>query len=326
MEQDVRSTTTASATRGDGSTTVHNRFDRRRDEDMGASISTLDAPGGKAGENSAHHSRTPSRRRAETQDSEKAGRTWAREVDDPWWPCLLTLDGGGIRGYSSLIILKALMHEIWLWEEKLDREEQEGENGEVGSPTQMHGDEDKQAEGGADGENVDINGQEKRTRDETEAARTEHSYGVASGPPQLDAPKAPLAQMTAQDNLTIKVTKDRAMSEEELLPCHYFDFMYGTSTGGLIATILGRLRMTVSEGLDLYRSVSTLLLPASSPSDALADCAHPRGCVEAGGNVVADSRKSLAHANAFAGAPMIIVTHLSASFDIRTSLPSVSQR
>ncbi|KAK5704107.1 hypothetical protein LTR97_003120 [Elasticomyces elasticus] len=31
--------------------------------------------------------------------------------------------------------------------------------------------------------------------------------------------------------------------------------MFGTSTGGLIATILGRLRMTVTEGLELYQKV-----------------------------------------------------------------------
>ncbi|RMY67461.1 hypothetical protein D0862_15083 [Hortaea werneckii] len=57
------------------------------------------------------------------------------------------------------------------------------------------------------------------------------------------------------DNLTAGVSAKKAMSEEELLPCHYFDFMYGTSTGGLIATMLGRLRMTVTECLELYRSV-----------------------------------------------------------------------
>ncbi|KAF2859516.1 FabD/lysophospholipase-like protein [Piedraia hortae CBS 480.64] len=125
-------------------------------------------------------SHTPSRRqlasvlrRAETKDSYKAGRSWARSVDDPWWPCILTLDGGGIRGYSSLLILSELMHEVWLWEQQLDREE-----------------------------------------------------GIV-----------------------------REVVEKDLLPCHYFDFMYGTSTGGLIATLLGRLRMTVSESLELYRHV-----------------------------------------------------------------------
>lgn len=44
-------------------------------------------------------------------------------------------------------------------------------------------------------------------------------------------------------------------NEDELLPCHYFDYMYGTSTGGLIATMLGRLRMSVPQCLEIYRQV-----------------------------------------------------------------------
>lgn len=44
-------------------------------------------------------------------------------------------------------------------------------------------------------------------------------------------------------------------NEDELLPAHYFDYMYGTSTGGLIAVMLGRLRMTVPQCLDIYREV-----------------------------------------------------------------------
>ncbi|KAF2724355.1 FabD/lysophospholipase-like protein, partial [Polychaeton citri CBS 116435] len=128
---------------------------------------------------SGSNSRTPSVRRAETDDSEKAGRVWARTVDDPWWPCILTLDGGGIRGYSSLIIMKALMHEVWLWELRLDDEE--------------------------------------------------------------------------------NTTAQHAKTEDQLMPCHYFDFMYGTSTGGLIATMLGRLRMTTEECLEVYREVGDTL-------------------------------------------------------------------
>jgi hypothetical protein len=47
----------------------------------------------------------------------------------------------------------------------------------------------------------------------------------------------------------------QAFNENELLPCHYFDYMYGTSTGGLISVMLARLRMTVPQCLEIYRRV-----------------------------------------------------------------------
>ncbi|KAL1893605.1 hypothetical protein Sste5346_006436 [Sporothrix stenoceras] len=39
-------------------------------------------------------------------------------------------------------------------------------------------------------------------------------------------------------------------------PCEYFDMIGGTSTGGLIAVMLGRLRMTVDECIEAYTSLS----------------------------------------------------------------------
>jgi patatin-like phospholipase/acyl hydrolase len=39
-------------------------------------------------------------------------------------------------------------------------------------------------------------------------------------------------------------------------PCEYFDIIGGTSTGGLIAIMLGRLRMTVDDCIDAYTSLS----------------------------------------------------------------------
>ncbi|KAF2022547.1 FabD/lysophospholipase-like protein, partial [Setomelanomma holmii] len=39
-------------------------------------------------------------------------------------------------------------------------------------------------------------------------------------------------------------------------PCDYFDMIGGTSTGGLIAVMLGRLRMTVGEAITAYLSLS----------------------------------------------------------------------
>ena len=39
-------------------------------------------------------------------------------------------------------------------------------------------------------------------------------------------------------------------------PYDYFDMISGTSTGGLIAIILGRLRITVDEYIDAYTTLS----------------------------------------------------------------------
>lgn len=50
-------------------------------------------------------------------------------------------------------------------------------------------------------------------------------------------------------------SKRWTFNEDELLPCHYFDYMYGTSTGGLISVMLARLRMTVPQCLEIYRQV-----------------------------------------------------------------------
>ncbi|KAF2147202.1 uncharacterized protein K452DRAFT_304079 [Aplosporella prunicola CBS 121167] len=149
---------------------------------------------------------------ATLDDAFHNGTEWSQKVDDPWDPAILTLgkhasypwkhfiilvgltdsgtsDGGGIRGYCSLLIVQQLMHEVAACENRLEREE---------------------AMVGAD-----------RKREGT------------STPPY----------------------EPKIFKEEDLLPCHYFDFMYGTSTGGLIATMLGRLRMSVPQCLDLYRQV-----------------------------------------------------------------------
>ncbi|KAK1809205.1 hypothetical protein LTR12_016446 [Friedmanniomyces endolithicus] len=112
------------------------------------------------------------------------GWAWSITVDDPWWPCILAVDGGGVRGYSSLLVLKNLMHEIWLCEKRLEDEQREEER-------------------------------------------------ITGDPPASLVP-----------------------DEEDLLPCHYFDFMFGTSSGGIIATLLGRLRLTVEQSLESYRSLS----------------------------------------------------------------------
>ncbi|KAF2730101.1 FabD/lysophospholipase-like protein [Polyplosphaeria fusca] len=111
---------------------------------------------------------------------DKSGVTWSKTVNEEnaWEDLILTLDGGGIRGYASLLILKRLMHEIAVCEKRLQDEE---------------------------------------------------------GP--------------------VPGSSRTTFEENDLLPCHYFDYMYGTSTGGLISVMLARLRMTVPQCLEIYREV-----------------------------------------------------------------------
>ncbi|XDG03671.1 hypothetical protein ABKA04_003286 [Annulohypoxylon sp. FPYF3050] len=91
-----------------------------------------------------------------------------------WLPIILSLDGGGVKGLSSLYFLREIMVSI----RELERSS-----------------EDSGAAGSADSENLP-------------------------------------------------------------LPCNYFDFMVGTSTGGLIATMLGRLRMGVDDCIKQYLIIS----------------------------------------------------------------------
>ncbi|KAK7423020.1 hypothetical protein QQX98_001310 [Neonectria punicea] len=42
------------------------------------------------------------------------------------------------------------------------------------------------------------------------------------------------------------------LNDPTLLPCYFFDFMVGTSTGGLIAVMLGRLRMSIPDAIKAY--------------------------------------------------------------------------
>ncbi|KAK3060026.1 hypothetical protein LTS18_009506, partial [Coniosporium uncinatum] len=116
----------------------------------------------------------------QTSVEQKAGSVSLDEFFEsshvPWPSSVLSLDGGGIRGYPSLLILERLMSKIATWERS----------------TSAHADAAKE---------------------------------------------------------------QRSGSEDELLHSHYFDFMYGTSTGGLIAMMLGRLRMSVPELVATYQKL-----------------------------------------------------------------------
>ena len=109
-------------------------------------------------------------------------QTETRAPDDeenPWnGKTVLSLDGGGIKGYTSLLILRELMGEVERWEKKFDT-----------------------------------------------------STTSSSDSPYVEF-----------DN----------SARPSYLPCHYFDYIGGTSTGGIIAIMLGRLRASVQTTLELY--------------------------------------------------------------------------
>lgn len=108
------------------------------------------------------------------------------DEDSPWArKNILSLDGGGVRGYSSLLILKKLMEEVGRIEREMN----------------------------------------------PDATSSAYSPMVESIP------------QPAADSMDYR-------------PCHYFDYIAGTSTGGLSAIMLGRLRMSVDSTLEEYKQLS----------------------------------------------------------------------
>lgn len=117
---------------------------------------------------------------------------------NPWvMKSVLSVDGGGIRGYSSLVILQVLMRKV----EELERAYQPAANSSIYSSTL----------GPLDDE-------------------------VCAAPTPDDRPRS------------------------EYWPCHYFDYIAGVGTGGIIAMLLGRYRMNVGEAMEKYRDICALVV------------------------------------------------------------------
>ncbi|CAH0046492.1 unnamed protein product [Clonostachys solani] len=101
------------------------------------------------------------------------------------------LDGGGIRGYSSLLILKNIMIAI---------------------------------------------------------RRIETSY------PEYPVTSSMSYPWMEDEDQTVNRASEATGRVDAFLPCHYFDYLAGTSTGGLSSIMLGRLRLSVDQALDQYKA------------------------------------------------------------------------
>ncbi|KAF4458112.1 Calcium-independent phospholipase A2-gamma [Fusarium austroafricanum] len=113
------------------------------------------------------------------------------DEEGPWaQKTVLTFDGGGVRGYASLLILKRIMTQIRI----------------------------------------------------LELGHTDYSAPSSSFYPW----------MGATENGSDQANPD-SERVDEYLPCHYFDYIAGTSTGGLSSIMLGRLRMSVDQAMDAYK-------------------------------------------------------------------------
>jgi len=135
---------------------------------------------------------------------------------------LLSFDGGGIRGYSSLLILKELMTVV----ERIEKAEDASVESSYDPLPYIS---------------------PPNNRLSKKPSRKITTFVNGSGGPRKDT-------ATANGNGTApQPTPQQARSK--FLPCHYFDFVGGTSTGGLICIMLGRLRLGVDECLEEYEQL-----------------------------------------------------------------------
>ncbi|KAK3504142.1 hypothetical protein B0T13DRAFT_459650 [Neurospora crassa] len=162
---------------------------------------------------------------AQTLHSSLSSRLQLHVTTTPWATRnILTLDGGGIKGYSSLILLRTLMHEIAAVEQSL-------------SPPAFC--------------SADPTGNDNYYFTASDAEESGGFYGLGTTA-EISAGKWRKGKLKIGD-LKVDVPPG-TMRRGEYLPSHYFDYIAGTSVGGLIAIMLGVMGRTVEGCLEEFRN------------------------------------------------------------------------
>lgn len=145
----------------------------------------------------------------------------------------LSLDGGGVRGYSQLIILKALMDEV----ARIERSKPDDKGNLVESSFHPFSP--------ADGKSAARpKVKQRKTRKKKTRSQNSGNSGTNNGKGK---------EIEGQS-----VSSSSSYQEcGNFYPYHYFDYIAGTSTGGLNAIMLGRLRMSVEECLNGYADMAS---------------------------------------------------------------------
>ncbi|KAH9906793.1 FabD/lysophospholipase-like protein [Xylariomycetidae sp. FL2044] len=152
-------------------------------------------------------------------------------VNDPWAKLVLSLEGGGTRGYASLSMLDRLMRAIEQLEKSVeapdgfDRDGWEPHNSSFGPIP-------------------DVPSKSRERLPVPPARQASWFLGRRNG-----------NGMTAEDRRT-RTYRELDQFVDRYLPSHYFDYIGGTSTGGLAALMLGRLRMSADECIRRYPTMA----------------------------------------------------------------------
>ncbi|KAF2490863.1 FabD/lysophospholipase-like protein [Lophium mytilinum] len=152
---------------------------------------------------------------------------WSRKI-------ILSLDGGGVRGYSSLLVLKRIMFLV--------------EEIELGARRRC-----KKASGEADNDPSSL----YYAPNESSAAYPWSDSSVPSADTSLCLSNGNVTHIEdeySDDDISASVEKTFASDKlvSAFKPHHYVDYIAGTSTGGLSAIMLGRMEMSIDEALTQY--------------------------------------------------------------------------